>query len=50
MKKHRFKKIGSNEIDGATSTNKNWGFKPVPNKGGMTTNCVIFSKEDKKDA
>lgn len=41
MKKHRFKKIGSNEIDGATSTNKNWGFKPVPNKGGMTTNYEI---------
>ena len=25
----------------ATSTNKDWGFKPVPNKGGATTNFEI---------
>ena len=38
MKKRKFKTIGSNAIDGATSTNANFGFKPVPNKGGKTTN------------
>lgn len=46
----KMQKIGSNEVDSATSTNKNWGFKPVPNKGGKTTNAKIFAKEDKKDA
>ena len=25
----------------ATTTNKDWGFKPVPNKGGKTTNAEI---------
>ena len=33
----------------ATTTNKDWGFKPVPNKGGATTNFEIpewmFDKE-----
>ena len=48
--KKKWQKIGSNEVDGATSTNKDWGFKPVPKKGGMTTNAVIFTKEDEKDA
>lgn len=23
----------------ATTTNKDWGFNPVPGKGGKTTNC-----------
>jgi hypothetical protein len=46
----KFKKIGSNEVEGATTTNKDWGFKPVPNKGGKTTNVVIFSEEEKKNA
>ena len=32
---------GTNAIDPATSTSKNWGFTPVPNKGGNTTNFVI---------
>lgn len=35
----------------ATTTNKDWGFKPVPNKGGKTTNAEIFEKkEGKKNA
>ena len=46
----KFKKIGSNEVEGATTTGWDWGFKPVPNKGGKTTNAVIFRKEDEKDA
>ena len=37
-------------IDGATTTSWDWGFKPVPNKGGKTTNVVIFSEEEKKNA
>ena len=42
----RFKKNGriikaSNAIDAATTTSKNWGFKPVPLKGGATTNYEI---------
>ena len=42
----RFKKNGrifkaSNAIDPARSTNKSWGFHPVPNKGGATTNFEI---------
>ena len=31
----------TNAIDPATSTSKRWGFIPVPNKGGATTNFVI---------
>jgi hypothetical protein len=42
----KWKKIGSNAIDGATTTNKDWGFRPVPNKGGKTTNTIIYTKED----
>lgn len=45
--KKKWQKIGSNEIDGATTTSKDWGFKPVPGKGGKTLNTVIFTKEDK---
>lgn len=25
---------------GATTTSKDWGFIPVPGKGGKTTNCA----------
>ena len=31
----------SNELDPATTTNKDWGFIPVPNKGGITRNMEI---------
>lgn len=36
----------TNAIDPATTTNKNWGYIPVPNKGGQTTNSEIPKKED----
>ena len=39
--KKKLKTIGSNAIDPATTTSKNWGFRPVPNKGGATTNFEI---------
>lgn len=45
MKKRKFKTIGSNAIDGATSTNASFGFKPVPNKGGKTTNVVMITEK-----
>lgn len=44
----KLKTIGSNSIDPATTTSKNWGFKPVPSKGGATTNSEI--KGGKNDA
>ena len=51
MKKRRFTR-GSNAIDAATTTNKDWGFKPVPGKGGASTNSEIpdwmFEKELKE--
>lgn len=31
----------NNAVDPATSTNKDWGFIPVANKGGKTTNFEI---------
>lgn len=34
----------TNAIDPATTTNKDWGYKPVPNKGGATTNFEIPDK------
>lgn len=37
----KLKTIGSNAIDPATTTAKNFGFHPVPNKGGATTNFEI---------
>ena len=37
----KLKTIGSNAIDPETTTSKNWGFHPVPGKGGATTNYVI---------
>lgn len=39
--KKKMKTLGSNAIDPATTTSKNWGFKPVPGKGGATTNFEI---------
>lgn len=39
--KKKLKTLGSNAIDPATTTNKKWGFRPVPNKGGATTNAEI---------
>lgn len=41
MKKRKFKKIGSNAIDPATTTARNFGFRPCPGKGGKTTNYEI---------
>ena len=36
----------------ATTTSWDWGFKPVPNKGGKTTNCetsdTMFFREQKE--
>ena len=37
----KFQKIGSNAIDPATSSAKAFGFRPVPGKGGATTNFEI---------
>ena len=52
MKKYRFYMKGGNAIDAATTTNKDWGYKPVPGKGGASTNSVIteamFIKELKE--
>jgi hypothetical protein len=31
----------TNAVDPATTTSVNFGFKPVPNKGGKTTNFEI---------
>lgn len=45
--KKKLNTIGSNAIDPASTTNGKWGFKPVPGKGGKTTNAIIFTKEDK---
>lgn len=51
MKKNR-KKNGSLNRDGATTTNKDWDFIPVPGKGGKTLNADIpvkKSKDEKKE-
>ena len=40
MKKSRFTR-GSNAIDPATTTSKTWGYKPIPGKGGASTNAEI---------
>jgi hypothetical protein len=40
-KKNRRITKANNAIDPATSTSKNWGFVPVPGKGGATTNFEI---------
>ena len=49
MRKHKFKTIGSNAIDPASTTNKDWGYIPVPNKGGVTTNSTITEKMFQKE-
>jgi hypothetical protein len=41
MKKNRRINRATNAIDPATTTNKDWGYIPVPNKGGKTTNAEI---------
>ena len=43
MRKTKFKNrtAGSNAVDPATTTSKDWGFIPVSGKGGNTTNAVI---------
>ena len=41
MKTYRAIKRMTNAIDPASTTNKDWGFIPTPNKGGKTTNFVI---------
>ena len=40
MKKRKFSR-GSNAIDPATTTSKDWGYTPVPGKGGASTNFAI---------
>ena len=47
MRKHKFKTIGSNAIDTASTTGKTWGFNPVSGKGGKTTNSRITEKTSK---
>lgn len=44
MKKNRRLNKATNAIDGATTTNKDWGFRPVPKKFGKTTNASIPEK------
>lgn len=43
MRKTKFKNktFGSNAVDPATTTSKDWGFIPVSGKGGVTTNAAI---------
>lgn len=31
----------TNALNPATTTSKEWGFNPIPGKGGNTTNTVI---------
>ena len=46
MRKTKFKNqtCGSNAVDPATTTSKEWGFIPVSGKGGVTTNSIITDK------
>lgn len=45
MKKNYKKLIRmNNAIDPATTTAKDWGFHPIPGKGGKTTNSVITDR------
>lgn len=44
MKKNRRINKATNAIDPATSTNRDWGFIPVPGKCGKTTNFEIPPK------
>lgn len=48
MRKFKNRTFGTNAIDPATTTAKDWGFVPAPKKGGNTTNATI--KEGKKNA
>lgn len=41
FKKNRRPIKASNAIEPATTTSKKWGFKPIPGKGGATTNAEI---------
>ena len=43
MRKNKFKNqtCGSNAVDPATTTSKDWGFIHVSGKGGKTTNAII---------
>lgn len=41
IKKNRRVIKATNAIDPATTTSEKWGFKPIPNKGGATTNFEI---------
>ncbi len=41
FKKNRRVTKATNAIDPATTTSKRWGFIPVPNKCGKTTNFEI---------
>lgn len=48
MRKHKFKTIGSNAIDPASTIGKNWGFIPVSGKGGQTCNSTITEAMNEK--
>lgn len=41
FKKNKRINKATNAIDPATTTSKTWGFKPIPGKGGATTNFEI---------
>ena len=47
MRKNKFANhiYCTNAIDPATTTNKVFGFVPVPGKGGKTTNATIPEKK-----
>jgi hypothetical protein len=51
MRKTKFKNqtCGSNAVDPASTTSKDWGFIPVSGKGGMTTNSTITEKMFQKE-
>ena len=49
MKKYK-KPIRTSYYGMATTTSWDWGFKPVPNKGGKTTNAMIPDKGGNKNA
>ena len=41
IRKNRRTIKATNAIDAATSTSKDFGYKPIPGKGGATTNFEI---------
>lgn len=49
MKKNRRINRATNAIDPATTTSKDWGFYPVPGKGGKTTNFEIPAELFKRE-